>query len=238
MEFSDVLEATLPIFILEYLAAIAGIYFLKKSSDYTKWDKYFVWYLWVTCAVETLGFYAPVAYFSDYAYFSFVQDTSFKSNYWLYNSFSIFSISFYCLYFISYIKSSIKKKGLTTLVYIYVIYSIAHFFMTDGFFEGYSQVILFSGTLLLILHVLMYYFDLLRSDQLMNVKYLLPFYVSIGALVFHICVTPIFLLSNYFSSENSLFVKLRVNVLLYANIFLYSTYTLGFLICSKKNKYS
>jgi len=237
LEFSDVLWATIPILILEYIAAIAGIFFLKNSSNYTNWDKYFVWYLWLTCFVETIGLYSPLAYYTDYAYFSFVRDTSFISNYWLYNAFTLVSISFYCLYFISYLKSINKRKVLTALIFVYMIYSIGHLLMSGVFFKGYSQVILFSGVLLLIINVIFYYFELLRSDQIMNVKYLLPIYVSVGALLFYICVTPILFLSNYFSTENSLFVNLRINVMLYANIFLYSTYTFGFLICSKKRKY-
>jgi hypothetical protein len=70
----------------------------------------------------------------------------------------------------------------------------------------------------------------------LNLKRFLPLYVSIGVMIFYLCVTPLSIFSDYFNSENSLFVKLQVHLILFSNIFMYSFFILGFYICSRKKK--
>ncbi|WP_410005030.1 hypothetical protein [Aequorivita nionensis] len=238
MELSDFLLYVLPIFSLEVLAASTGTYYLGKNFSQFKSTKYLVLFLWLTVFVELVGSYAPFAYFSDYTIFSFVKGTPFENNYWWYNTYSALSFSFYVLYFVSFLKNRYWKLIFQILAGAFFISSILIFIFSDTFFKGFPPYMTITGTLLLFFSVVLFYFELLRSDLLLQLKRLLPFYISVGVLVFNLCVTPIEIFSQYFNLKdgNDLFVTLRSNVLLYGNIFIYSTYTLGFLICSKKKK--
>lgn len=240
MEIGDFLRYILPIVLVEVMAAVAGLYYLRVTTPWFKSAKYFVLFLWVTVFAELVGSYAPAAYFSDYHFFSFIKGTNFENNYWWYNLFSLFSYSFLVLYFASFLRNNILKKIFALLVAFFIFLSIGFYIYTDNFFKSTSQFVSIIGALLLFFSVTLFYFELLRSDLLLQLKRFLPFYLSVGVLVFHLCVTPVEILSQYFNLEggNELFVKLQVNVLLYANLFMYATFILGFIVCSKKKKSS
>lgn len=222
------------------MAAVAGSYYLKSTVPQFKTTRFVVYFLWFTVFVELLGSYAPIAYFSEYTFLESIVGTPFANNFWLFNIFNVLNYSFFSFYFISILKNKFWKNIFFGLIISFVVISILAFVFTPSFFKPSSQLLVISGTLLLFLSIIMFYFELLRSDYLLQLKRFLPFYISVGVLVFNLCVTPIEILSQYFSiaDGNELFVKLHINVLLFANIFIYGTFILGFLICSRKKKSS
>ncbi len=236
MELSDYILGALPITLLELVAALAGSYYLSKKH-YIPYTKYIVWLLWITFFVELFGSYAPVAYFSDYTIFGLLEGTPFAQNYWIYNIFMLIHYGVYVYYFRSLTKNKVWRLLLFWLLIIFEFSAVCYLIFTDVFFIRFSQFTNIFGTLLLTVSIILFYFELLRSEMLLKLKFFMPIYISAGALMFHLCVTPVDLFSQYFSKENQIFIDLRVNVLLYANIFLYSVYTLGFIICSRKKKY-
>lgn len=235
LEFIDYIGNTIPILLVEFLAAIVGIYYLKKETR-LKSSVHLVTFLWLTLFVEVIGSYAPIAYFSDYKYFSFVEGTPFSKNYWLYNCFLIVSFSFFVYYFRSFIKSKKTRLLLKVLIFFFIFSSIINLLFSEVFFVGYSQYVTLTGTLLLFFSVVLFYFELLRSDFLLQLKQFLPIYISVGVLLYNLCVTPIDIFSNYFSAGNDYFVKLKNDVYLYANIFMYVTFIVGFIVCSRRKK--
>ena len=240
MGFSEFLLFILPIYILEVLAALAGTYYLRKAASPYKNSKYLVLFLWLTVFVETVGLYSPGGYFSNYRLFSFVKDTPFAENYWWYNIYIPFSYCFYVFYFISFLKRKYWKTVFSFAIGVFLTISVLIFIFSDIFFKGYSPYVSIAGTILLFFSIVLFYFELLRSDLILLLKWTLPFYISVGVLVFNLCLTPVDMFIQYYNLKegNELFVTLRSNVLLYGNIFMYSIFTLGFLICSKKKKSS
>lgn len=220
------------------MAALAGSYYFRNARPHLKSTKYLVLFLWITVLVEFIAGYVIVGFYSDYTYFSFIKDTPFQSNYWLYNIFHVIGFSFFCLYFASFLKKRSWKTLVLILTTLVIVVPGVYVFFTPSFFEPTSQILAISRTLLLFFSIVLFYFELLRSDLLLEIKTFLPFYISVGVLVFNLCVTPLDILFNYFNivDGNELFVKLRLNVLLYANVFMYVTFIAGFLICSRKKK--
>ena len=225
----------LPIYFLEVLAIITGFYFLFKRKA-NNWNKGLVYFLMFTVFTELIASYAIVGFFSDYNYFSFVEDTLFKKNTWIYNCFLLLEFIFFILYFRYYIKSHYWKNNIKIAVIVFVITSILNLLLTDVFFRSYSQITIIFGTLLLLITVFRFYFELLNSDDILNIKRYLPLYVSIGILIFYLCFSPLSIYSNYYNKENKLFMKVFSNGLLFANLFKYLIFSLGFLVCSKKKK--
>jgi hypothetical protein len=236
LEFIDYIKYAIPVYAVELLAAIAGIFYLLKVPAYNLVTKYFIWFLWFTVMIELIGSYAPIAYFTDYDYLSFVKDTRFEKNKWLYNFYSLVSASFYTYYFGTFIKSKNWKLILKFLLIAFIVSSVLNLIFSDVLFEEDSKYVNLGGTFLIFFAVILFYFDLLKSDRLLNLKRFLPLYVSIGVMIFYLCVTPLSIFSDYFNSENSLFVKLQVHLILFSNIFMYSFFILGFYICSRKKR--
>ena len=223
---------------MEILAAIAGTIFLKKVSANDTSTKYFVWFLWFTVILETIGCYAPLGYFEGYNFFSFLKGTPFQDNKWLYNFYSLVSAVFYTGYFRQFIKNKAQKMLLKLLVLFFVISSIVNLTVSGVFFTEDSKYVNLFGTFLTFFAITLFYFELLRSDILLNLKRYLPLYFSIGIMVFTLCMTPLSLFSEYFNEENSAFVKLQSHLILYSNLFMYTFFIIGFYICRKRTTYS
>jgi hypothetical protein len=223
--------------IIEILAAIAGIYYIKNgpTDRITRW---FVFFLWMTLLVETVAAYAPIAYFSEYKYFSFVECTHFADNVWIYNVSIIASFSFLVYYFYTFLKGRLIRQVVKHAVISYILSSVVYLLIfEDIFFRELSQFSNIAGTLLLLIVIVLFYFQLLKSDVTLNLKFFLPFYISIGVLIFNLLITPIDIFDDFYSGEDILFTKIKNIVYLFSNLFMYSSFILGFIICRRKKSY-
>jgi hypothetical protein len=223
--------------IIEILAAIAGIYYIKNgpTDRITRW---FVFFLWMTLLVETVAAYAPIAYFSEYKYFSFVECTHFADNVWIYNVSIIASFSFLVYYFYTFLKGRLIRQVVKHAVISYILSSVVYLLIfEDIFFRELSQFSNIAGTLLLLTVIVLFYFQLLKSDVTLNLKFFLPFYISIGVLIFNLLITPIDIFDDFYSGEDILFTKIKNIVYLFSNLFMYSSFILGFIICRRKKSY-
>jgi len=146
------------------------------------------------------------------------------------------SFTFYIYYFRSYVKNKLWRNTLNYLIYSYVVFSIINLMVSDIYLKGFSKFSTIVGSLLVFLTIVVFYFEILKSEVLLNLKRFLPLYISIGILIFNLCITPLDIFSEYFESENHFYVRFKANIYLFANIFLYSTYIIGFVICSRKKK--
>lgn len=221
--------------LFELFAAIGGCYYLHKTRD-RSFVRYFVWFLWFTFFVELIAVYAGVAYYSNYEIFSFVEGTLFAGNYWIYNIYSIVAFVMYISLFTSIIKNRKWRKALKLCLLLYVIGCIINLLLTDIYFKAHSTFTFFAGTIIVIVAIGVYYFQLLKSDELLEIRSSVPFYISIGALVYHMGFVPLVIYSSYFKKSSPEFVEIYIFILYGINYFLYSLYALGFLICSRKKK--
>lgn len=199
--------------------------------------KLFVSYLWFTFFVEMVGSYAPIAYFSDYKIFSFVEHTPFNQNHWLYNIFTVINFVFISYFFTSLLKNKRIKNIFYGGIIAFIILAVC-VHISIGMHNPASRTIAVSGTLLILLSILSFYYELLRSDLLLRLKYFLPFYISIGILISQVSVAPIEFFADYFnlSGGNELFVALRFKVIVFTNVFLYLSFIIGFVVCSRETK--
>jgi len=199
-------------------------------------EKYLVYFLIFNFLLEIAGSYSPVGFFSNYKYFGFVKNTPFENNVWLYNIYFLINFSFFIYYFRSYIESNKIRNILKVLIVFYIISGSINLFCSDVFFKSYSLYLTIVGTLLILISVVLFYFDILKSEEIINLKKYLPIYISIGVLVFNLCITPLDIFSRFFNVENELFIKVKTNILIYASIFMYITFITGFIVCAKDTK--
>jgi hypothetical protein len=219
---------------LEALALITGIYFYNRNKD--KNTLYLIRFLSITVFVELLGWYP--SFIDANGIFSFLKGTSIETNYWIYNIYHIISALFYISYFKWYLKSKKAVFILNFLSIMFFIGAVLYLVFSGIFFVAFSPFTLIVGTILIFLSIALYYLELLKSDQILIVHKTLPFYISVGASIFHLCTTPIYIYSLYFSKEDLNFLKVYLWINYSSNLILYTIFILGFLICSKrKNPY-
>lgn len=219
--------------VVELFAALVGSYYLIKYRV-DKLTRYFVYFLWLNFIVEMIG--KLPTYISTYDEMSFLKETFLNTNAWLYNIHSIVSIVFYTWYFRENLLSKKFKDTVNILIVVFFITSIVNLLITDDFLKIHSSFPMITGTLIILVSVFFYFFEMLKSEKILEFNKDLVFYVAIGAMVLHLVVAPLFIYSAYYSKENVEFIKIRVIILYCAIIFTYTCYTIGFIICSRKNK--
>lgn len=215
------------------LAFLSGIYYYKKIGG--RQALWLVYFLGATFCVEVISYYTE--YVETVEFLKPLNETNYRDNYWLFNIFMIISAAFYTYYFRSTLRSKKLKLLLWGLLWVYVLGSIIYLLSTDILFVYYSPFTVIIGALLIMLSIAFFYLELLSSNLILEVNKTLPFYISVAVLIFYLCTTPLFIYSTYFSeTSNPEFVDLSVQIMIITNTIMYSLYTIGFLVCSRKKK--
>lgn len=217
------------------MAALAGTYFLYKVPGTGNMTRLFVYFLWFTLFIEVLGLYPAYAYITNYRRLSFIQNTGFERNYWLYNLFNILGIIVFVLFFSRQLENTKLSRLFRVLLSVFAVTALINLAVSDVFFQAYAAFTSIVGTCILLLVIISYYIEMMSSDKILNFYKRLGFYVSIGVLFWHLVVTPLFIYSRYFTMESPDFVSLHSLILLIANIFMYTCFTIGFVVCSREN---
>ncbi len=202
-------------FICNYLLLIVvGLYNYKKIKDSLPL-KMFLFFLVYSFFTELTGmilaFYLKVS-------------TAF-----IYNSWNIVSYLFYTYFFLSKIEN--KTKGL----YIkgFAILFVALFLINALFFQNYLNYIfknnIILGKILMIVVIMIYFTELLKSDLILNIKKSLFFWVSIGVFIYSIGFIPVFVVAEYISYQGA-FRYITIGL----NIAMSLCFVTGFLISKKQ----
>lgn len=221
---------------VELLAALAGTYYLFKTPQPKSIIRLFVYFLWLTVFIEVAGLYTVYAYFTDYKDLEFLRNSPFERNYWLYNSYHLVSFMVYFFFFIFPLNSGKIQRVLTFIALFFGITEIINLLFSGIFFIALSAYASVLGTLILIICIVAYYYEMLKSDKILSFYKNLVFYVSVGVLVRYLVVTPLFIYSKYFTIASPDFVALHGLIIFLSNIFMYGMFILGFIISSKRSK--
>lgn len=228
------LKNILPGHAVELLAALGGTFYLFKVPGVKPSLRIFVYFLWLIFFVELLGLYSLYNYFYEYKYLEFIKGTSYEQNYWLYNSFHVISYMVYFYFFIQQLESKKVSKHLISLAWFFFASSIAFLIFSGVFFVNFSFYTIITGTIILILCIGAYYYEMLKSDGILKFNQSPTFYISVGALIWHVVVTPLLIYGRYYSTTSPEFIKMYSLILGAANLFLYGIYLFGFIICSQR----
>ena len=214
--------------IAELIAALAGSYFYLKTRN--KLIKPFVWYLWVVVIVETFGMYGFLLLNNyDNEIFISIKNSVWCYNRWLYNVYEFISVILFGIYFRNILNRESDKMVVKVSVIIYSIFTIVYFIISDGFFIKSIPFNFLLQTFLVFVFVMLYYRQLLKSDEILIFYKSAIFYINLGLMLWFLTVSPLFIFDGYFYTINQDFIEFRKMYLFIANLLLYSCYTFGFL---------
>lgn len=190
--------------------------FTAATITYKKYkntnQKYFIYFLGFVLVVELLGYLIP-------------QFFKIKSQF-IYNIFTIVSFSFY-LYWFNLI---LKRKRLINIGYILFTISIFFSIFFEDFFKGLWRISLTTGTVLVLFFSVLFYYDLLKRNEVFHYQKSQKFWIVTGLLVFYIAFLPIQLLQPYIKLGS---INYRIAIT-FLSIILYGIFTISFL-CTKKS---
>lgn len=210
----------------ELIAAIFGtIYFSKYKNTALKFFLFLLWYITLT---EFLSWYSMKYGINELL---FIDDKGVRYNWWMYNLLRF--ITFNCLFFIyyKYLKTKIYKKWIRIFMFIYIITSVINWSFLQSFIWNNSEIPRTIGSIFLIVTILFYFIELLKSEKVLVFHRLLLFWISVGLLLYYAGTIPFALKINGYALIPGIH-KLFLIVYILA-IIMYLTFTFGF-IWSKK----
>ncbi|WP_040280092.1 hypothetical protein [Psychroserpens damuponensis] len=221
--------------VLEFIAAFAGTLYIRKNKNSV--IKIFVIYLWITFIIEVVALYTYVMQHNyDYNWFIAIKNSNFCNNRWLYNIYSFLAIGLIGLFYSNLMSTKLFRNIIRVVFIFFSVFVFMFFTLTDAFFARSIPYAFVLGTVVICLYVILYFIELMRSEELLNFKKMPSFYISIALLLWYLCATPLFIFDSYFKAVNTDFVNFRNVFLLIINIFTYLCFTFGFWYSLKKSK--
>ena len=197
---------------LELLAAIFATVYFKKYRDSS--DKFFVYFLWYTFLLEITG--------------RLLEKAFGLNNIWLYNAFTITSFLFYFYWFINILNGKTLKKIVIIFAGVFLIVAFVSLYYESWLvYHKYAFIV---GALFVLVLTVLHFYQLLRSDEVLEVRFKLSFWISTGLLLFYMGMIPLFILSEYMRVRSFSFNVILISL----NVILYSCYIIGFIWTKKK----
>lgn len=208
----------------ELISAIVGTaYFYKYKNTSLKYFLYLLWYITIT---EFMGWYTRTT--GNMAY---VDENGLVYNKWLYNLLNLVLFSTVYIIYYKYLKTPLFKKWIKIFITIFLIVHFLNWsFIQNFIIEGavFPRII---GSIFLIIIIIFYFIELLRSEKIVVFHRLLLFWISIGLLLFYTGTIPFTLKWNGYMIIPGIHELFLIVYIL--AIIMYLFFTFGF-IWSKK----
>lgn len=206
------------IIILQFITAIIGsIYYYKFKNTVLK---YFLLLLWYTSINDIFGL----------LYQSY---NNASSNYFIYNIYQI--IRFITILFIYkvYIESKISKKIISFFIIAYCISVVINFFV-ESFWDEYFLNTFIIGATFIAISVLLFMFEILRSEKVLYISESLIFWISSAYLIYFVPNIPFYIVRKYYSDSNTVPYIFIVNYFLLLSY--YIIHIIGFIWSKPETK--
>jgi hypothetical protein len=212
------------IYILYFVAIVVyAIFYFKKSFDVDL--KYFLGYLIAMFACEMIASYVKYSLELD--------------NLWVYNTLTFVEFNFLFLFAKQILFSAKTRKTVTGLIILFnVVYFLTtlYYLYQGTYFEVYNSIASISGSLLIAIVLFLFYKDFLSSNEILNYKRSLTFWIAFGLLCYYLGTIPITSILNNMKGTSRAVIDYLYNIQLVLVIFMYSCFILGALWSQKRVK--
>lgn len=202
-------EISLASLFLQCFSAVLSLLVMGKFKTFSY--KVLSFILCLTAIVELLGFY---------------NITINKSGLNLYVFYGFFLFNLISLFYKRVLDFKVRKKILLALMILFNISVILTFLNIISL-----NYLIMTGSIIASIYSFLYLRKLLISDNIIVYSKVLPFWISVGFLVFYLPAIPFFSLLKYMTSRGLFFI-LDVLIIIMNLIIIY-----GLITCSKEEKY-
>lgn len=209
----------------EIIAAIFStiFYFKYKNTAF----KYVLFVLWLIVIKETLG------YFHKELHLYYTDENEIKYNLWMGNVLSLVLFPAYYFMYLKTLKTERYKSAIKLFILSYILVYIINWVFFQNFFTENALFPRILGSLFITITVILYLIELLRSDKIISFHRLVPFWISVGLLIFYTSTIPFTVIQNsYMLSVEAVIKKVFIIKLVLASA-MYLIFAFGF-IWSKK----
>ncbi len=211
----------------ELLAALAGtFYFYKYRHTSLKYIMYLLWYITIT------EFFAW--YMRETGTLIYRDEGGRGYSNWIYNVLRFITFNTFFYIYHQYLTTSKFKKWVKLFAIGYSVFYFLNWIFIQDFFEKSSELPKVTGSIFLIITIIFYFIELMRSEKIVIFHRMLLFWISIGLLLFYTGTIPFTLTWNGYAlipGIHKLFLILYILA-----IMMYLIFTFGF-IWSKKEQH-
>ncbi|GGD06403.1 hypothetical protein [Hyunsoonleella pacifica] len=227
-------------FTVEIIAALTGVIYYNKYK--TTPVKYFIYFLVFISLADILGVYSY--YVKPNGALGFLIGTKFEKNHWWTNTYWVIGAPlFICFYYRQILNTEFFKKVLKYSSYLFFIFSIC-FVITnwEAFFHSFFIILNLTGAVLITISAVFFFVEILSSEDILVFYKSINFYITAVIFIWWLIITPLTFYDIYFKYEIGVghidkeFMFLRHKIYLFANIFMYLTYTFAFIWCKPENE--
>ncbi|WP_100615398.1 hypothetical protein [Confluentibacter citreus] len=223
---------------VEFTAAITGIFLLRKYKN--KEVKHFIYFLVFVAICDLLSSYTR--YVLDDRFLSFLIGTKIEKNHWWATLFwKIGAIVFYSYYYQNILITPLFKKVIKIAISLFLIFSTFYIiFHWQDFFIRFFPIISVLGAIIIILCTILYFFELLQSDNILTFYKSINFYISAAIFIWWLIITPIVFFDQYQAYIYNVYerdwdyIYLRRYIYLSCNVLMYGTFTFALIFCRPK----
>jgi hypothetical protein len=209
----------------EIIAAILSVvfYFKYKNTAF----KYILYILWLIVIKETLG------YFHKELHLYYTDENDIKYNLWMGNILSFILFPAYYFMYLKTFKTERYQLIIKLFLVIFLIIQLINWVFFQHLFTENAVYPRIIGSIFLTICVIFYFIELLQSDKIISFHRLVPFWISVGLLVFYTSTIPFTVVQNsYMLSNDNAVLKIFIIKLILATA-MYLIFAFGF-IWSKK----
>lgn len=218
---------------VEFLAAVTGIFCYKKYKSSVA--KYFIFFLIYSFIIDLLGNYSR--YINSVEFYQYIKGTIFEKNYLMFAIFGYLGrMYFFLFYYLMILKNELFKNVFKYISIFLIAISILHLIIhIEQFYYKGSTFLTINSSVLIILGAILYLVEVLQSDKILYFFQSINFYISCVFLIWLLIITPLTFYQIYFSTADWNFVFLKWQIYLFANLFMYITFTFALIYCKPEN---
>ncbi len=226
--------------IIESLAAVTGVFLLRKYKLTAA--KYFIYFLVYLTICDISSFYTR--YVAPGKFFEFLIGTVFEKNHWWSTLFwSLGAIAFFGFYYNKILENFLFKKIVKYTCFTFLIFSSVYIGLNWGrYFDSFFPVISIFGAVVIFICAVLYFIETLQSDKILTFYKSINFYISLAIFIWWLIITPLTFYDVLYlkyevgnPNRDWSFIFLRWEIYLFANIFMYLTYTFALIWCKPEN---
>lgn len=137
------------------------------------------------------------------------------NTFYIYNTWNIVNHLFYMFFFLVKLNDIFKRRILISLIFLYVLLTVINVLFFENYItEGLINNIIL-GSLFILVSVMIYYSELLKKDEILEIQYSMFFWISIGVLIFNIGFLPIIVIAEFISYGGIFsYITLGLNILM------------------------
>ena len=198
-------------FLLEIITALIATVTWNKYKLTNERD--FIYFFWLITIIDISGY--------------LIQSFCEFENYFIYNLLFLFYFIFILRWFFKILDN---KKVVKTLILLYILIVILSV-IKQRFFNELLSIHFVGGALIVVISSLLYFKQILNSNEILIIKNSLPFWLTIGNIIYFVGMLPLIILQKYLNISNYAYLI----TILFVNFITYFCYSLGFLWMKKKS---